>query len=83
MTLSKLRPATMNTKKLAATVLFALGITVFACQGIDYKTRDKVVDIGPIHVTAERSHNLALLPILGGIALFGGAVLWFARERRS
>ena len=76
-------PANVNRKRLAALILFGLGITVFACQGIDYKTRDKVVDVGPIHVTAERTHNIALLPILGGIALFGGAVLWFARERRG
>ena len=81
MTLSKLEPATMNTMKLAAILLFGVGISVFAFQGISYKTRDKVVDLGPIHVTAERSHTMALLPMVGGIALFGGAVLLFAGER--
>lgn len=83
MTLAKLEPATMNTTKLAATVLVAVGIIAFAYQGISYKTRENVVDLGPIHVTAERSHTLPLPPIVGAAALIGGAVLFAASVRKS
>ena len=83
MTLAKLSPASLNTKKLAVIVLCALGITLAACQGIDYKTRDKVVDVGPVHVSADRTHTIGPLPILGGLILLGGAILLFARGRRT
>jgi hypothetical protein len=44
-------------------------------QGITYTTREKVVDLGPMHMTAERTRTLPLPPIVGAIALVGGIVL--------
>ncbi len=58
-----------------AIILIALGITAFAYQGITYTTREKVVDLGPIHVTAEKTKTLPLPPIVGAIAIVGGIVL--------
>jgi hypothetical protein len=63
-------------------VLIGLAIAAFACQGISYQTRDHVVDLGPIHVTAEKSHTLPLPPLLGVLALLGGMVLLFADSRK-
>lgn len=82
MTLAKLGPATMNTTKLLGILLIGLAIVAFAYQGISYQTRDNVVDLGPIHVTAEKSHTVPLPPIVGAIALIGGVVLLFAGEPR-
>ena len=65
----------MNTTKLLAIALIAVGIIAFAYQGITYKTRENVVDLGPLHVTAERSHTLPLPPIVGVVALIGGITL--------
>jgi hypothetical protein len=73
----------MNTTKLFAIVLVALGIIAFAYQGISYKTRENVVDIGPLHVTAEESHTLPLPPIVGGIAVAGGIALLVFGGRKS
>jgi hypothetical protein len=56
-------------------ILIVLGITAFVYQGITYTTREKVVDIGPIKVTAEKTKTIPLPPILGAIALVGGIVL--------
>jgi hypothetical protein len=83
MTLAKLEPTTMNTTKLVAILLLAVGIIAFAYQGISYKTQENVVDLGPIHVTVERSHTLPLPPIVGAVALIGGAVLFAAGARKS
>ncbi|MBA4391760.1 MAG: DUF3185 domain-containing protein [Syntrophus sp. (in: bacteria)] len=58
-----------------AIVLIALGIVAFAYQGITYTTREKVVDLGPIQVTAEKTKTLPLPPIAGAIALISGVVL--------
>ena len=82
MTLAKLEPVTMNTTKLVGILLIAVGIIAFAYQGIGYKTQENVVDLGPIHVTSEKSHTLPLPPIAGAIALLGGIALLFADGRK-
>ena len=65
----------MRPKIIIAIILIALGISAFAYQGITYTTREKVVDLGPIQVTAEKTKTLPLPPIVGAIALVGGIVL--------
>ena len=75
MTLAKLEPATVNSTKVLAFLLIAVGIVAFAYQGIGYTTRN-VVDLGRIHVTAEKSHTLPLPPIAGALALLGGIALF-------
>ena len=61
--------------KILGIVLIVVGIVVFAYQGITYTSRKKVVDIGSVQVTAEKTRTLPLPPIVGGIALVGGIVL--------
>lgn len=73
----------MNTSKILAIALIAIGIIAFAYQGISYTSRDNVVDLGPLHVTAERSHTLPLPPIVGAIALAGGIALLFMSSRKA
>ena len=65
----------MKTYTLAGIILIVIGIVAFAYQGITYTTREKVVDLGPIQVTADKTRTLPLPPIVGGIALVGGIVL--------
>jgi len=65
----------MKSKTIIAIILIALGIAALAYQGITYTTREKVVDLGPIQVTAEKTKTLTLPPIAGAIALVGGIVL--------
>jgi hypothetical protein len=60
---------------IVAIILIAVGIVVFAYQGITYKTKENVVNLGPLQVTAEKTHTIPLPPIVGGIALVGGIVL--------
>lgn len=65
----------MKTYTLTGIILIVIGIVAFAYQGITYTTREKVVDIGPIQMTAEKTKTLPLPPIVGAIALVGGIVL--------
>jgi uncharacterized membrane protein len=65
----------MKTNTLIGIILIVIGIVAFAYQGITYTTREKVVDIGPIQVTADKTKTLPLPPLVGGIALVGGIVL--------
>jgi hypothetical protein len=65
----------MKTYTLAGIILIVIGIVAFAYQGITYTTREKVVDLGPIQVSADKTKTIPLPPIVGGIALVGGIVL--------
>jgi len=65
----------MKTYTLIGIILIVIGIVALAYQGITYTTKEKVVDIGPIQMTAEKTKTLPLPPIVGGVALVGGIVL--------
>ena len=65
----------MKLTTLTALILIAIGIAAFGYQGITYTTREKVVDIGTLEITAEKTRTIPLTPIAGGIALVGGIML--------
>jgi uncharacterized membrane protein len=73
----------MKTYTVIGIILIMIGIAALAYQGITYTTREKVVDIGPIQMTADKTKTIPLPPILGGIALVGGIVLLVAAGRKS
>ena len=56
-------------------ILVALGLFGLAWGGFTYTTTEKVVDIGPIHATREKTHDVPLPPIAGAVALVGGVIL--------
>ncbi len=56
-------------------ILIVVGIVAFAYQGITYTTREKVVDVGPIHITSDKTNTIPLTPVVGAIAIVGGIVL--------
>ena len=63
--------------------LIALGLIALVYQGITYTTREKVVDIGPLKVTAQKEKTIPLPPILGGLVLAGGIALVVVASRKS
>jgi hypothetical protein len=65
----------MRTNTLLAVILIAVGIVAFAYQGITFTTREKAVDLGPVHVITDKTRTIPLPPIVGAIALVGGVVL--------
>ena len=62
-------------------ILIVLGLAGLAWGGFTYTTREKVVDIGPIHATRDETHNVPLPPIFGAAALVGGIVLMVAGRK--
>ena len=63
--------------------LILLGIVALAYQGITYTSREKVIDIGPLHATADTQKTIPLSPLLGGLALVGGIVLVVVGAKKS
>jgi xanthosine utilization system XapX-like protein len=56
-------------------ILIVLGLIGVLWGGFSYTTREKVVDLGPIDVTRDKTHSVPLPPIFGAVALIGGIVL--------
>ena len=73
----------MKPMTIAALALIVLGALALAYQGITYTTRDTVLDIGPLHATAEREKTFPLPPVLGLVAIAGGVVLLLTRSKAS
>jgi len=69
--------------KLAGIVLIVLGALAMVYQGIRYTTREKVVDLGPIEITAQDRKTIPLPPVVGGIALVAGIALVLADRKRT
>lgn len=67
--------------KLTGIILVVLGVLALAYQGIRYTTREKLIDIGPLKVTASERKTIPLPPIVGGIALVAGIVLILADRK--
>lgn len=68
---------------MAGIILIAIGIISFAYQGITYKTKEKVVEVGPVEVTSERTKKFPLPPAVGAVSLVGGIVLLIIDRRRG
>ena len=66
--------------RLIGIVLIILGLCSVAWGGFSYKTREKVLDIGPIEATREKTHHLPVTPLAGGVAVAIGIGLLVARK---
>jgi len=52
-----------------------LGIIMLIWTGFSYTKKEKVIDAGPIQVSADKEKNVNWPPYLGGILLIGGIVV--------
>ena len=73
----------MKPYSLIGIILIVVAVAAFAYQGISYTTREKVIDLGPLQVTADKTRTLPLSPIVGGIALIGGIALLAMGQKKS
>jgi hypothetical protein len=63
-------------------VLIILGAIGLGVQGITYTTREKVVDIGALQVTAEKEKTIPIPAIAGGVALVAGIAVVVLASRK-
>ena len=72
----------MKPMSLAGIVLIVLGLGALVYQGISYSSRETVLDLGPIHATAERQKTIPFPPIVGITAVAAGVALLVAGSRK-
>lgn len=72
----------MRGMKLLGVILLVAGLAGLAWPVISYTKTEKVVDLGPIEVTAEREKRLPVPPIVGGLAAVAGLVIIVTSSRK-
>jgi len=74
----------MKTTVWVGILLVVFGAMALAYQGFTYTHREKVLDVGPIHATAEKHDRISIPPVIGGLVLAGGiALLVFGAKKPS
>ena len=63
-------------------ILIVVGIIALAYGGFSYTKREKIIDAGPLQVSADREKTVPLPPILGGLCLAGGIMLVIVGNRK-
>lgn len=61
--------------KIAGIVLIVVGLAIVIWGAFGFKTREKVVDVGPIHATKDTEHHVPYGTIAGAIIAVGGVLL--------
>lgn len=56
-------------------ILIVLGAVLLIWTGFTYTKKEKIVDLGPIQVSADREKSVNWPPYAGGIVLLAGIVI--------
>lgn len=63
-------------------ILTLLGIAMLVWTGFSYTKKEKIVDAGPIQISADREKNVNWPPYAGGIILVAGLVVLVTSKNR-
>lgn len=72
-----------NVLAIVGVILIAVGAMGLFYRGIPYRSRDVVVDVGPLKVNADTNKTWPVPPILGGLAIAAGVMLIVVGVRKT
>lgn len=72
----------MNTKLLGF-ALIIVGAVMLVWTGFTYTKKEKIVDAGPIEISADKEKSVNWPPYLGGVLLIGGIVIVATSKKSS
>jgi drug/metabolite transporter (DMT)-like permease len=61
--------------KILAAALIVVGIAIVIWGAFGFQTRQKVLDVGPIHASRDKDHHVPYGPVAGALLAVGGVVL--------
>jgi hypothetical protein len=68
--------------KSAGITLLIIGLLLTVFTTFKFFTREKVVDLGIVEITANKPHDVSWSPIIGIVVMgIGGLVLWQASKK--
>lgn len=69
-------------QKTVGFVLVIIGVVMLIWSGFTYTKREKVIDAGPLQVTADRHKTVNWPPYAGGVVLIAGVVVLVVGKKR-
>ena len=68
--------------KRAGLVLVIIGALLTIFSTVTFFTKEKVVDIGKLEITADKPHRITWSPLIGiGVLVVGGVVMLVSKNR--
>ncbi|RVT98420.1 hypothetical protein EOD41_16640 [Mucilaginibacter limnophilus] len=64
-------------------IMIVLGAAMLIWTGFTYTKKEKVIDAGPVQVSADKEKSVNWPPYAGGILLLGGVVLVASSRKNS
>ncbi|RDC57745.1 hypothetical protein DU508_01950 [Pedobacter chinensis] len=64
-------------------VLIVIGIIMLVWTGFSYTKKEKVVDAGPIQISADKEKSVNWSPYVGGIILVAGVFIFVASKKKN
>ena len=67
--------------KTAGIIIILLGLALTIFTAVTFFTKEKVVDLGAVEISANKPHNLNWSPLVGiGVMAVGGIVVWQSKR---
>ncbi|KRT15279.1 hypothetical protein ASU31_14695 [Pedobacter ginsenosidimutans] len=63
-------------------ILIVLGIAMLIWTGFSYTKKEKIVDAGPIQISADKEKSVNWPPYAGGIILVAGVIVFVASKKK-
>jgi len=73
----------MKPMSIAGAILVIVGVILLVYQGFSFTQRESVVDVGPVHVKADKERTVPIPPIIGWVVTGAGAVLLVAGLKKT
>jgi len=67
--------------KIIAIALLIIGVVMLIWTGFTYTKKEKIVDAGPIQISADKQKSVNWPPYAGGILVIGGVILLVANKK--
>lgn len=70
-------------KRTIGIVMIVIGAVMLIWTGFTYTKREKIIDAGPIQVSAEKEKQINWPPYAGGVLVIAGALLIATGQNKS
>lgn len=64
-------------------ILVIIGAVLLIWTGFTYTKKEKIIDAGPIQVSADKEKTVNWPPYAGGIVLLAGAIIMFSSKKNA
>ncbi|TDG35751.1 hypothetical protein EZJ43_12070 [Pedobacter changchengzhani] len=63
-------------------ILIVIGIAMLVWTGFNYTKREKIVDVGPIQISADKQKSVNWPPYIGGLIAVAGVIVLVTSKKK-